>query len=279
MAKSHSPNRNDCWRSRATNIEAWVSDWDQEAQCRHAHDFVQVSRVTAGAGTVCCLGEAREVFAGQIVVLPAGAAHGLTPSGIGRWQFDTLYLPEEHFPEGLWPATGTCHWEIRAETGLVSAFDALHASIQEQDSRMEQQCLLQELVALACSSNDICDAERAAGLPVRELSSVRDLLLSDIGNDLSLPEVANSVGLSAGHLHRAFRRRFGLPPHAYLVQARVNRARRMLQAGASIVDAASTTGFADQAHLTRHFKRLVGLTPGRYVKRIRAADQERSRRS
>jgi AraC-like DNA-binding protein len=65
---------------------------------------------------------------------------------------------------------------------------------------------------------------------------------------------------------RCFGGRFGLPPHRYLTGRRVDRARRLLLAGAPAADVAAATGFTDQAHLTRHFKRYLGTTPGRYSK-------------
>jgi hypothetical protein len=71
---------------------------------------------------------------------------------------------------------------------------------------------------------------------------------------------------------RTFTRQIGLPPHAYLNQVRVNRAKQLLANGEPIALVAYETGFADQSHLTRHFKRLFGLTPGQYSMR-----QERSR--
>ena len=80
------------------------------------------------------------------------------------------------------------------------------------------------------------------------------------------------TGLSQFALLRAFRAETGLPPHAYLNQIRVRRARTLLDGGITPADVAMTTGFADQAHLTRHFKRVVGVPPGAYQReRARAA--------
>jgi AraC-like DNA-binding protein len=65
-------------------------------------------------------------------------------------------------------------------------------------------------------------------------------------------------------LLRAFRAETGLPPHAYLNQLRVREARALLDRGVAPAEAAARTGFADQAHLTRHFKRVVGVPPGAF---------------
>ncbi len=82
---------------------------------------------------------------------------------------------------------------------------------------------------------------------------------------MTLQALARFAGLSAFHLCRVFREAVGMAPHAYQTQVRVRRAKALLRAGLPITQAAVEAGFYDQAHLTRHFKRIVGLTPGRYV--------------
>ena len=70
------------------------------------------------------------------------------------------------------------------------------------------------------------------------------------------------------HLVRAFSAAYGIAPHQYLNSRRVDRARRLLLEGRPPGEVATTTGFFDQSHLTRHFRKLVGVTPGRYSKAV-----------
>ncbi len=80
----------------------------------------------------------------------------------------------------------------------------------------------------------------------------------------TLAAMARTLGASPTHLVRAFTRTFGVPPHAYLVGRRVDAARRLILDGVPAADVAAATGFHDQPHLTRHFRRYVGTTPGRF---------------
>jgi AraC-like DNA-binding protein len=98
----------------------------------------------------------------------------------------------------------------------------------------------------------------------REAAAVRDILHGRLVDPPSLGELAALVGTSRFALLRAFRARYGLPPHAYLNQLRVRRARTLLDEGTPAAAVAVAVGFADQSHLSRHFRRLVGLAPGRY---------------
>ena len=85
-----------------------------------------------------------------------------------------------------------------------------------------------------------------------------------VTDGITLEEAAGTVQAHPAHLVRAFGAAFGIAPHQYLMSRRVERARRLLLDGMRPGEAAAVAGFYDQAHLTRHFRRWVGVTPGRY---------------
>lgn len=80
---------------------------------------------------------------------------------------------------------------------------------------------------------------------------------------LSLLDISSELGLSQWHFARQFRRTTGLSPYQFLLRSRVERARGLLQKGHAISEVAAITGFTDQSHLHRHFKRILGITPGK----------------
>ena len=97
------------------------------------------------------------------------------------------------------------------------------------------------------------------------LAKRRVLELIDAGLDarLTIESLAQEVGLSAAHFARAFKQTLGRAPHQYLLGRRLERARQLIETtAASLSDIAQRTGFADQAHFTRLFKRAFGTTPG-----------------
>ena len=87
-------------------------------------------------------------------------------------------------------------------------------------------------------------------------------LLSRTCADTSFSDVAAMLGLSRYHFHRLFRRAIGLTPGSWSRSVRLRRARGLIHAGASLADVANETGFSDQSHLTREFRRVYGVTPG-----------------
>ncbi|MEV7278973.1 AraC family transcriptional regulator [Streptomyces sp. NPDC093111] len=105
-------------------------------------------------------------------------------------------------------------------------------------------------------------APRAAG--ARDAALARAVLEERMADPPTLEQLAAELGTSPFALLRAFRGAYGMPPHTWLTDARVRRARRLLDAGTPPAQAAVAVGFTDQPHLNRHFTRSVGVPPGAY---------------
>ncbi|WP_037881520.1 AraC family transcriptional regulator [Streptomyces sp. NRRL F-5727] len=105
-------------------------------------------------------------------------------------------------------------------------------------------------------------APRSAG--ARDAARARAVLEDRMAEPPTLERLAAELGTSPFALLRAFRAEYGMPPHTWLTDARVRRARRLLDAGTAPAEAAVAVGFTDQPHLNRHFTRSVGVPPGAY---------------
>jgi len=102
------------------------------------------------------------------------------------------------------------------------------------------------------------------GFHSRAVAEAVRYIQDNYSREVTLSDIAEAVHLSPFHLTRLFKQALGVSPHQYLIQVRVNSARSLLTAGSgerSLAEVASAVGFADQSHLTRHFKRLLGVTP------------------
>jgi AraC-like DNA-binding protein len=130
------------------------------------------------------------------------------------------------------------------------------------------------MVAEALSAFAEVLGEDAVGVPARRFRApvrrARALIEDSIGEEIDLETLARHAGLDRFHLCRAFRAEVGLPPHAYRTHLRVSRARQLLADGIPAGSVAAKVGFFDQSQLTRHFKRIVGMTPGRYARALHA---------
>jgi AraC family transcriptional regulator len=104
------------------------------------------------------------------------------------------------------------------------------------------------------------------GLSGSKLRAAVDYIEAHLDSGLSLDDLAAAVHLSPYHFARMFKISTGLPPHQYVITRRVERAKALLQGGGdlTLAQVAARSGFWDQGHFTRHFKRLVGVTPKRF---------------
>jgi AraC-like DNA-binding protein len=90
-------------------------------------------------------------------------------------------------------------------------------------------------------------------------------LSEHFASELRLDVLARKSAVSKCHLVHLFHKEMGLPPHAYQIQLRVVHARRLIVEGLPLGEVAALTGFSDQSHLTRQFKRIVGVPPGQFI--------------
>lgn len=100
----------------------------------------------------------------------------------------------------------------------------------------------------------------------RAVRRARAFLHDTLADKITLDDLAEHAALDKFHLVRAFRSEVGLPPYEYLIYLRVSRARELLRCGARVAEAAQAVGFYDESQLHRHFRRIIGVTPGVYAK-------------
>jgi AraC family transcriptional regulator len=107
---------------------------------------------------------------------------------------------------------------------------------------------------------------RDGTLPRAKLRAVVEYIEEHLNASPTLEHMAAIARLSAYHFARQFKAATGLPPHQYVIARRVERAKELLQAGTdlSLAEVAAHAGFSDQSQFSRHFKQLVGVTPGRF---------------
>jgi len=109
--------------------------------------------------------------------------------------------------------------------------------------------------------------EYQGGLPNYKLCQILEYINEYLAQNIGLAELAEVVGISQYHFARQFKQSMGITPHQYLIRQRVERAKRLLlQSELSIADVAFQCGFANQGHLSHHFKRLLNTTPKTFRK-------------
>jgi AraC-like DNA-binding protein len=153
---------------------------------------------------------------------------------------------------------------------LARAFVQMHLALERTTTRLERDERLATWLRVVIERFSSA-RRRQSPLGYRDARALRiafDYLADRPERNVGLDELADAAGIGKFRLVRLFRERTGLPPHALHVAHRIRAARRLLEAGETIAATAAATGFADQSHLHRHFRRTLGLAPGAYQRRF-----------
>jgi AraC-like DNA-binding protein len=140
----------------------------------------------------------------------------------------------------------------------------------------EQDQMIRDALGLLISRHAEACLERASSRESEAVGRARSHLEAHYTEAFHLEDLARIARMSPFHLLRQFHRHLGLPPHAYLVQVRVGRARALLAQGLPPGRVAQEVGFADQSHMNRCFKRIVGVTPGCYALGMKRPENART---
>lgn len=249
-------------------VEA-VSATTTHAFGRHTHDQFGIGVMLRGAQKSLSGRGPVEAQAGDVITVNPGEVHDGMPLGDGdrTWQmlyFDPAVLagPVHALTDGRTDNAELSHPVLRdaaSATCFLSMFRAMTDPSGGHSEIEGEEILLLMLARLVGRR----DQERSAA--PRSLERVRARIDDDPSSPLTLAELASIGGMSQFQLLRGFSRMFSLTPHAYLVQRRLQMARKMIAAGSGLAETALSTGFADQSHMTRLFVRTYGLSPGIYA--------------
>lgn len=255
-----------------------VLDGRQVCYARHSHETFSIGVVTGGRSTYLN-GRAREtVGVGAVVVMNPDAVHACNPIGDEAWAYRMLFV-DTAWLGGLQQALGFGQGQdfhpfdtmLSTDPALYDGLNRLYRICTDgYAERLEKEEAVQGFFIDAHTR--LHPSPKAVRDDPRKLRDAADFIREHCRQALSLDEICAAAQLSPSYLTRAFKEHFGLTPHAYLMNLRIQYARERLRQGDRIADIAHDAGFADQAHFQRTFKQLLAATPGHY----RAQDSRRA---
>ncbi|MFB4316444.1 AraC family transcriptional regulator [Actinomadura sp. 21ATH] len=235
----------------------------------HAHEEFAIGVCTGGTEVIDYRGERHRVGPGGVVMLEPGEPHTGGPADDGGFSYRVLYPPP-----GLFAGAALPHFrepvvaDARLARDLWTAHRALSGpgTVEPLEGESMLLGLLGGLVRRHADRPLITGTRDGAAdsAAARIARTVTERLADELTAPPTLAEMAADLGLSRYRLLRGFRQVMGMPPYAWLAQHRVARARPLLEAGHRPAEVAAMVGFADQAHLNRWFRRVLGITPGAY---------------
>ena len=232
----------------------------------HVHSGFGICLVERGGHGFRCKGENWVGDPGSIVLINADQVHTGHNASDQPWAYHAMY-----------PEIDLIEWALPHHQGLPWFTEPVVNNEQSRALLAQLfQALTDDSVTLATETlfintlNHLVKAhggqpfDAQLGREQKPIDRIKSVIQDRLFEDISIDELAAEVGWSPTYLVRAFKRETGLPPHAFLVQKRVDAARHLLIRGVPVAEAAVATGFNDQSHLHRHFKKALGITPGAY---------------
>ena len=243
----------------------------------HVHSSYVLGVVEGGAVRITTNESSYVASAGMVVLLSPFVVHTEIPLGDAGWTFRYLYPTEAVVREALRlpPAARAALRFARPvidDPALANLITRTHAGLESGES---DGAAADHLSALVRRLGERYGQQEFAGeRAVRErrnIGAVRDLITERPLRSVKLHDLASAARLSPFHFTRVFKNEIGLPPYAYYEQVRIAFAHQLIHQGHDLTTVAYQLGYADQSHLTRHFRRGSFTTPGKMAQLTRDA--------
>jgi AraC-like DNA-binding protein len=253
------------WRPEVPGIaEVFHARFIAHAYPVHTHDTWTLLIVDDGAVRYDLDRREHGALGSDVALLPPHVPHDGRAAVREGFRKRVLYLDAELITGDLIGAA--VDHPVLIDPLLRTRIHQLHQALNHPGEHLEAQSRLTLIVERLCGHLTERVDEPRAVRDARLAGRLRELLDARVVAGVSLDEAARELGAHPAYLVRAFHRAYGLPPHLYLTGRRVDLARRLLTTGHRPAEAATLAGFYDQSHLTRHFRRMVGTSPGRFVR-------------
>lgn len=239
---------------------------------RHLHDGYVLWLNSEAGERYDLKGGSYTLETGSISIIEPGIIHANRPGNVKKRHLRSFYLSENFFSCISQKLCRECHDNLVFPTVVLNhpllweKFLFLHEKYLYEHSILElesQTVLVFSDLFHAAQKGKYLDRETDTS--EKRVDKIIDYFHAHVEMNMSLDELAAIANCTSYHLIRLFKQKRGISPHAYLIQLRLENARKLLLSGRSAADAALESGFSDQSHLTRQFKTRYGLTPGKYM--------------
>ncbi|MER6424100.1 AraC family transcriptional regulator [Streptomyces sp. NPDC001137] len=254
-------------------LDLLTARFQRHVYAPHAHAEYTIGVCVGGSEVIDYRGGHIRTGPGSIIVLDPGEMHtGGPDTTTDGYAYRALYADPGLLTDGTLGGLPHFREPVIDDPELVTALRLAHTELSVCPDPLEAESRLPWLLtALARRHSTARSAPDAVPGADRIALVVRDRLADELLDPPSLADLAADLDLSRYQLLRAFRTTMGIPPYAWLAQHRVSRARPLLESGLRPAEVATLVGFADQAHLTRWFRRVLGVTPAAYRNSVQDA--------
>ncbi len=248
---------------------------------RHVHEEYCLGALHDGRRELCISGEIQSIGKGDIYIINPGEAHSSESSDTSE-SYSVLAIrsgalkKNRDDQEALPRFQNVIRDQERLYREFLSVFDLLQSGTSSEEKESALYAFLAKLLT------DYAQRGYTPGKPDNPplVTHLKAYIEKHFRELLSLERLSDDTGYSPFYLHNVFTRSMGISPRDFQMQKRIDHSKTLLRQGISLIDAGLEAGFSDQSHFTRCFKKITGITPGRYIAcNISKSTAERNSRS
>ena len=233
----------------------------------HRHDTYAIGYTMSGVQSFDYRGAARDSAAGQVMVLHPDEEHDGHAGSDTGFRYRMLYVEPQLIRQALGDDAGTLPFVPSPVSTDKQLVNAVVPSLEDVDTPVEDLQFDQIVSSLAhalAAADPSYPGRRMSPVHARAVAEARAYLDAHAHEAVTSEDLETVTGLDRYQLARHFRASLGTSPHRYLTMRRLDDARRLMRQGETLGAAAAESGFADQSHMTRQFKKAYGISPGKW---------------
>ena len=237
----------------------------------HFHEYYVIGYIEKGKRHLICQGEAYTIHPGDLLLFNPYDIHSCEQIDGKVLDYRCLNISPTIMKKLIVEIQGNAQLpyfqhNVLFQSDIVDILRASHMAILQQEKEFRKEELFLNLIEKLIQTN--------ADLPIQsdtveispEIEVIANYLEENYQRTINLEELRALTGWSKYHLLRTFTKQKGISPYSYLETIRINHAKKLLEEGIRPIDVSFLTGFSDQSHFTKFFKRTFGLTPKQYLK-------------
>ena len=258
------------------NIGLLHARFVQHAYPRHSHEYFVISLIERGRQSFTHKGTKYTTPPSGVILINPETVHTGEPVDKKGFELRSIYPTASHMKMAMYELTGrnealSFFKTVRVDDAWATRnILSLHKAISGEVETMEcESRLIHTLTQLIIRYADTSPIEQKLGKEKTAIQKARRYIDDYFAQGISLSALAQHVALSPYYLLRAFCAEVGMPPYTYLESVRIQHTQKLIDRGKSLVEIAAEVGFSSQSHMTRSFKKIIGVTPGQYARQIR----------
>lgn len=230
----------------------------------HFHNEISIGLIENGSTQTEINGNTYELHEKTFLIIPPDLAHKCTPYNYKNWNFRMLYLTKEWFKSAFSIQGADLKFDyMKIGEDMFLDIIKLTDKFESETINIENETKLVNYISLLINNSSLQDS-LCQNTNIKKINGIKEYIDNNYLKNIMLNNLSERAQISKYYLIRKFNEYYGLSPHQYITNLRINHAKKLLKNNMEFADVAVDSGFYDQSHFIKCFKEYTGVTPMNY---------------